>query len=141
MSNIIHNSIHSSDLIATLRFSQQAPMILGRQVTSKTAPLSLTEQSEKHGITEQLFFSCLQTGDDKSALICLDRLTHLFGHSNERIMGLRGLYEEAMAMDNSSLEKCLREYESILSQNPVNLVCSNIFSWLKYFQAWRLTCL
>lgn len=121
---MLNEPIHSSDLVATLRFSQQAPMILGRQATSNIAALSpVSEQSGEYGTLEQLFFSCLQTGDDKSALICLDRLTQTFGHSNERIMGLRGLYEEAMAVDYSSLEKCLQTYDDILSQNPANLVC------------------
>jgi hypothetical protein len=71
---------------------------------------------------EQLFFSCLQTGDDRSALLCLEQLTSRFGPSNERVMGLRGLYEEAIAETQSDLENCLRKYDVSLSENPLNLV-------------------
>lgn len=127
MSNTKNKPIHSSDLLATLQYSQQAPILLGRQNNSKMAPLSLVTsapaQPEEYATIERLFFTCLQTGDDKSALICLDKLTQFFGPSNERIMGLHGLYEEAIAGDNSALEKCLQEYDDILQQNPVNLVC------------------
>lgn len=127
MSNTKNEPIHSSDLLATLQYSQQAPILLGRQSNSKMAPLSLITsapaQPEEYATIERLFFTCLQTGDDKSALICLDKLTQFFGPSNERIMGLHGLYEEAIAGDNLSLEKCLQEYDDILQQNPVNLVC------------------
>jgi len=127
MSNTKNEPIHSSDLLATLQYSQQAPILLGRQSKSNMAPLSLITsaagQPEEYAMIERLFFACLQTGDDKSALICLDKLTKFFGRSNERIMGLHGLYEEAIAGDNSALEKCLREYDDILQQNPVNLVC------------------
>lgn len=72
---------------------------------------------------ERLFFACLQTGDDKSALICIDKLTQFFGPSNERIMGLHGLYEEATAGDSSTLKSCLHKYDDTLQRNPVNLVC------------------
>lgn len=127
MSNTKNEPIHSSDLLATLQYSQQAPILLGRQSNSKMAPLSLITSApakpEEYATIERLFFTCLQTGDDKSALICLDKLTQFFGPSNERIMGLHGLYEEAIAGDNSALEKCLQEYDDILQQNPVNLVC------------------
>lgn len=126
MSNTKNEPIHSSDLLATLQCSQQAPILLGRQSSSKIALLSLITstpaQPEEYATLERLFFACIQTGDDKSALICLDRLTQFFGPSNERVMGLRGLYEEAIAGD-ISLEKCLHEYDNTLQQNPVNLVC------------------
>ncbi|OJJ36783.1 hypothetical protein ASPWEDRAFT_26236 [Aspergillus wentii DTO 134E9] len=117
------HDIHSSDLIATLRFSQQATMILDRhpETSSFFLPSSAPENPEEYGKTEQLFFSSLQTGDDKSAQRCLDRLTQRFGPSNERIMGLHGLYKEAIAEDSSALERCLREYDNQLLENPVNL--------------------
>lgn len=129
MPNNADEPIHNSDLIETLRFSQQTPMILGQQPTSGISPSSVTasvrNQPEDYGLIEQLFFSCLQTGDDKSAAMCLERLTQFFGHSNEKVMGLRGLYQEATAVDRSSLEKCLHDYDSILSQDPANLVCAH----------------
>ncbi|KAF7585950.1 hypothetical protein BBP40_009834 [Aspergillus hancockii] len=36
-------------------------------------------------------------------------------------MGLRGLYEEAVAETQSDLEDCLRKYDISLSENPLNL--------------------
>lgn len=118
-------SVHSSDLAATLHLSQQAPSILHRQPVSKTdAALSTPVRNPDEPETiEQLFFACLQTGDDKSALQCLDRLTKSFGASNERVTGLQGLYEEALAEGLPDLEKCLEKYNGILAENPVNVVC------------------
>ena len=71
---------------------------------------------------EQLFLSCLRTGDDKSAHLCLERLIDRFGASNERVMGLRGLYQEAVADDDAALEKVLTEYEDALAEDPINTV-------------------
>ncbi|KAB8232513.1 uncharacterized protein BDW43DRAFT_278777 [Aspergillus alliaceus] len=120
-----HHAIQSSNLITTLRFSQQAPMILERQLTSDknliSSVIANQEEPGKYGILEQLFFSCLQTGDDKSALLCLEQLTRRFGSSDEKVMGLRGLYEEAIAKNQSDLEDCLRKYDLALSENPLNL--------------------
>ncbi|GAB1204588.1 hypothetical protein APSETT445_003244 [Aspergillus pseudonomiae] len=56
-----------------------------------------------------------------SALLCLEQLTCRFGSSNEKVMGLRGLYEEAIAENQSDLEDSLRKYDSYLSENPLNL--------------------
>lgn len=115
--------INGSDLISSLRLSQQAPAILGLDSRrSKTAPS--TDTAEQYGQMEQLLLACLRTGDDHSAQICLDRLSQRFGPSNERIMALRGLYQEATAKDQSALEKCLEEYDRILSENAVNIVRS-----------------
>lgn len=71
---------------------------------------------------EQLFLSCLQTGDDKSAHLCLERLIDRFGVTNERVMGLRGLYQEAVAEDDAALEKVLQEYDGALAEDPINTV-------------------
>ncbi|TQB67639.1 hypothetical protein MPDQ_005091 [Monascus purpureus] len=121
----LHDAIHSSDFTSTLQFSQQTPSILGSRLTSETSPLALltsaSDNPEHYKTIEQLFLTCLQTGDDKSAQLCLDQLTKRFGPRNERVMGFRGLYEEATTEDTTSLEKCLHEYEKILSENPVNV--------------------
>ncbi|KAJ5674859.1 uncharacterized protein N7477_004793 [Penicillium maclennaniae] len=114
---------NGSDLISALHLSRQAPAILGHNpahagVASST---SSADTAEEYGRIEQLFLACLRTGDDQSAHACLDRLSHRFGPSNERVMGLRGLYEEATAKNNSALEKCLEEYEKILSEHPVSV--------------------
>ncbi|KAJ5156528.1 hypothetical protein N7492_009331 [Penicillium capsulatum] len=112
--------INGSDLLSSLRLSQQAPVILGLDSTkSRTAPS--TDSAEQYGQIEQLLLACLRTGDDHSAQVCLDRLSQRFGPSNERIMALRGLYQEATAKDDAALEKCLEEYEKILVENAVNL--------------------
>ncbi|KAE8371219.1 hypothetical protein BDV26DRAFT_303045 [Aspergillus bertholletiae] len=119
------HAIQSSSPITTLRLSQQASVILERQLLSEKNPISALiakqEDPEKYGIIEQLFFSCLQTGDDRSALLCLEQLTRRFGSSNEKVMGLRGLYEEAIAENQSDLEHSLRKYDFSLAENPLNL--------------------
>ncbi|KAL8852417.1 MAG: hypothetical protein Q9221_002723 [Calogaya cf. arnoldii] len=60
------------------------------------------------------FFS----SDDKAANMCLEKLGGRFGTDDERIMGLRGLYQEAMAEDQPALLQMLREYDEILAENP-----------------------
>lgn len=67
-----------------------------------------------------MLYSCLRTGDDKTAHFCLERLTERFGVDDERIMGLRGLYQEAMAENTSALMEVLHEYDEILAENPTN---------------------
>lgn len=66
--------------------------------------------------------SCLRTGDDASAHTCLERLTERFGETNERVMALRGLFQEAVAEDDATLEKLADEYEAILEKDPTNVV-------------------
>lgn len=117
-------------MIATLCLSQQAPSILERRLTSKSSVQPLTipgyEHLEEQETVEKLFVACLQTGDDKSALLCLEQLTQCFGLSNERVTGLHGLYEEAIAEDNTGLENCLQKYNKLLQENPVNVVCFSL---------------
>ena len=71
---------------------------------------------------ESIMLSCLRTGDDRSAHSCLERLTQRFGPSNERVMALRGMYQEAVAQNKKDLEKLLKEYDDILIKEPTNLV-------------------
>ena len=107
-----------------LRHSQIAPQYLELHSTSSshTSPslIKQTESVELWNTYERLLFSCLTSGDKKTAHMCLERLTGRFGPSNERVMGLKGMYLEAIAETNQDLEKNLRDYENILSQNPVN---------------------
>ena len=49
-------------------------------------------------------------------------MTARFGGENERVMALKGMYEEAVAVDKTGLEKVLKEYESILKADPTNMV-------------------
>jgi hypothetical protein len=117
---------------AALHLSQQAPVFLKKDHFSQSVfPFSLVAASENGDqwvSCEQLFFVCLRTGDDKSAHLCLDQLTERFGPSNERVMALRGLYQEATTKDIASLERVLLEYEKILSENPVNVVSLQIYN-------------
>jgi len=64
--------------------------------------------------------SCLRTGDDKSAHLCLEKLSDRFGPKNERVMGLRGMYQEAVAEDDRALERILEEYTTVLAEDPTN---------------------
>lgn len=114
--------ISGSDLISALHLAQQAPAILGQESGSGVTSSNSSETADYYARLEQLLLACLRTGDDESAHTCLNRLSLRFGPSNERIMGLRGLYEEATAKDQSALEKCLQEYDNTLSQSPVNVV-------------------
>lgn len=66
--------------------------------------------------------SCLRTGDEKSAQLCIQRLQERFGADNERIMALRGILCEAGAEDDAALQKVLDGYGQRLSENPNNMV-------------------
>lgn len=66
--------------------------------------------------------SCLRTGDEQSAALCLERLTERFGSENERLMALRGIFQEAIAQDDNDLRQVLGEYENILKKDPGNMV-------------------
>ena len=109
-----------------LRLSQQAPSIL-RSHSPWALPwpfsLLLTNDSpEIWAIHENLFHSCLRTGDDDSALTCLEKLKERFGADNERVMGLVGLYHEAVAPDQKALSNVLKSYEAAIEQKPTNIV-------------------
>jgi hypothetical protein len=67
--------------------------------------------------------SCLRTGDEQSAHLCLQRLTERFGAENERLMALRGVFQEATAKDDAALKTVLEEYEKIIATDPSNMVC------------------
>lgn len=116
----------SSDLSAALHLSQQVPHILGKLATPPTRLNSLLgvsrENIEQFRTLEELMLACLQTGDDRSAKLCLDQLSRRFGPSDDRVMGLQTVYREATAEDDRDLENLLRDCERILEANPLNLV-------------------
>ncbi|PYI13192.1 hypothetical protein BO86DRAFT_329571 [Aspergillus japonicus CBS 114.51] len=116
---------HSSNLITISRLSQQAPRILEQHSPGGDSILAMPflkrQHHESYDLLEQLAFACLQTGDDRSALWCIDRLASRFGSSNDKVIALRGLHEEATAEDRAALEECLHKYDAILSRDPVNL--------------------
>lgn len=105
-----------------LTTSQQAGKYIQQNSFSSTPIpipfLSTPESTELWSTYENLLYSCLRTGDDKAAHSCLEKLGGRFGTNDERIMGLRGLYQEAMAEDQSALLQMLREYDQILAENP-----------------------
>lgn len=109
-----------------LHLSQQAPLLLQKPSPTLGALLSFSHTSnetpETWTLYEKLFLSCLQTGDDKSAHLCLERLADRFEPSNERLMSLRGLYREAVAEDDAALTHILKDYEDVLAEDPVNAV-------------------
>jgi hypothetical protein len=110
-----------------LHIAQQAPTILkGNPKAFSASPLislfSAAETAELWTIYENLIITCLRTGDDDSAHLCLERLILRFGDENERVMALKGLIKEAEATSNSELQVVLKEYEDILNQDGTNIV-------------------
>jgi hypothetical protein len=109
-----------------LQLSQRAPEYLAKEAAAQAGLsiplLSATESAELWLTLEQLLLSCLRTGDDKSAHVCLEKLTRRFGRENPRVMALWGLYQEAIAKDNAALQLILEEYVSVLSADPTNQV-------------------
>ncbi|KAI9717313.1 MAG: hypothetical protein M1812_004840 [Candelaria pacifica] len=122
-SALLHPPAHLPPNLA-LRLSQQAPLLLKNQTDTNTSLqiplLSSPETPERWMIYENLMLSCLRTGDDHSAHLFLQRLSERFGPTNERVMGLRGIYQEAVAEDQTALEHVLIEYEKILEEDPTN---------------------
>ncbi|KAJ8107118.1 hypothetical protein OPT61_g9084 [Boeremia exigua] len=108
-----------------LALSQKAPLILASPPTSSLPwPLSLLfsrETPESWAIHENLFLSALRTGDEKAAAQILSRLESRFGEHNERIIVLRGIYNESTARTTSDLEKVFEGYEKILREDPTNM--------------------
>ena len=110
-----------------LSLSQQTAQYLQKHASTGTSRipipiLTYPESTETWVMYEKLFLSSLRTGDDKAAFNCLEKLMNRFGATNERIMGLRGLYQEAVAKDDAALERVLQEYDEILAEDSVNTV-------------------
>ena len=125
-SSILHPPAHLSPSVA-LELSQQAPSLLANTPSSissysLSSLWSTAESPELWTKHENLMLSCLRTGDEESACLCLDRLTERFGSQNERLMALRGLYQEATAQSDAALKEVLAEYETILKNDPSNMV-------------------
>ncbi|KAK3196966.1 hypothetical protein GRF29_1536g151122 [Pseudopithomyces chartarum] len=47
-------------------------------------------------------------------------MTTRFGASNERMIALKGIYDEALAKDDAELERIFNEYEKVLKEDPTN---------------------
>ncbi|KAF2280721.1 TPR-like protein [Westerdykella ornata] len=108
-----------------LLLSQKAPRILSSPPSGSSLPWPLSllfspENPSTWTIHENLLLSSLRTGDDASARKALDRLTTRFGADNERIVALRGIYEEAQAKTDKELEALFHRYEKLLRDDPTN---------------------
>ncbi|KAL8995696.1 MAG: hypothetical protein Q9169_004629 [Polycauliona sp. 2 TL-2023] len=105
-----------------LTTSQQAGrFIQGHAASTFPIPVQFLfspESTELWSTYESFVYSCLRTGDDKAAHLCLEKLGIRFGTNDERVMGLQGVYQEAMADGQSSLLQILHEYDEILAENP-----------------------
>jgi ER membrane protein complex subunit 2 len=119
--------ISHSDPSSILHLSQKASLLLSAAApASHVFPLTLLGKPETATTWtdyEKLFQACLRAGDDKSAHLCLERLTLRFGASDGRVMGMRGMYQEAICSSQADLEKVLQSYERILQSDPMNVVC------------------
>ena len=122
------HQISPADSSSTLHLAQKAPVLLSSAApANRLFPLTLFDKSENPATWtgyERLFQACLRAGDDKSAHLCLERLTKRFGASDNKVMGLRGVYQEAVASSTADLEKVLQSYEKILQADPMNVVGS-----------------
>ena len=109
-----------------LHISQQAPAILQKRSSwSLPWPFSIftsPESPETWTKYENLMLTCLRTGDNNSALACLEKLKDRFGEGNDRVMGLVGLYHEAIAPDDKALNTVLMSYEEAIEDRPANMV-------------------
>jgi hypothetical protein len=125
-SSLLHPPAHLPPAVA-LQLSQQAPSIL-QNTPSSIGSYSIgslwatAESPELWTSYENLMLSCLRTGDERSAHLCLQRLTERFGAENERLMALRGLFQESIAKDDAELKQVLEEYKTILTKDPGNMV-------------------
>ena len=119
-------SLYGQSHSKALELARKAPRYLEQQKTGQLLGfipfLSSTESTGLWMTYEKLILSCLRTGDEKSAHLCLERLIKRFGTSNERVMGLRGLYQEAVAANAVELGAVLHEYEGLLQEDPTNTV-------------------
>lgn len=122
----LNSSLYNANSEA-LTLSQQTGQYIQNHANTGTTGfpvpfVSKPESSEVWLTYERLLLSCLRTGDDKAAHDCLEKLIARFGATNERVMGLRGLYQEAVAKDDAALERILEEYHQVLAEDPVNTV-------------------
>ncbi|KAI9735782.1 MAG: hypothetical protein M1818_006391 [Claussenomyces sp. TS43310] len=124
----LHPPAHLPPAIA-LQLSQQAPTILQNAPSSISSyslhSLFAAPESADLWITyENLILSCLRTGDEQSARLCLERLMSRFGSANERLRALQGLFQEATAENDTALQRVLDEYDKVLTEDAGNMPVS-----------------
>lgn len=113
-----------------LRVAEQAPQFLRKNPRAYTSSpleplLSVAESTDTWTEYENLLLACLRTGNDKAAGECLERIMFRFDEKDERVMALRGLVKEAVAVDDAALEAILKEYEMVLKDNDANVVSTS----------------
>ncbi|KIW01745.1 uncharacterized protein PV09_06921 [Verruconis gallopava] len=120
--DLAHNPPKPSPL-TSLTISQKAPSFV-REATSYPWPLSLilsSESQDQWTTIENLYMSCLRTGDDESARKLLDKLIARFGEKNERVMAYQGMWAEAHISNEKDFVNVLKEYGEALEQDPTNI--------------------
>ena len=109
---------------AALSVSQKAPQLL-RSSGILPWPLSLlsNDDTPEHWATyENLFLSCLRTGDSQSALAILTQLRKRFGVEDERVLAYYSMYDEARADSDKELAEVLKKLGDALEEEPTNLL-------------------
>lgn len=123
--DLVHPSPNISPETA-LHISQQAPPLL-KSSLSLPWPLSIftaDDSQDKWTTFENLYVSCLRTGDDKSARQLLDKLVERFGEKNERVMAYQGMWAESRIASDKDFVNVLKEYGDALDADPTNMVCN-----------------
>jgi hypothetical protein len=108
-----------------LQISQKAPQVLQNDSRALPFPLSVLSASdtpERWTTYENLYMSCLRTGDDKSARLILDRLVERFGEKNERVKAYQAMMAEARAETDQDAIKVLKEFGDEIDADPSNFV-------------------
>ncbi|KAK0840845.1 Inositol phosphatase SIW14 [Friedmanniomyces endolithicus] len=115
----------SADPRLALSLAAQAPTFTTSQASSwwSSLPYPLTlflnsESQEKWTSYENLFLACLRTGDFTTAYTCLEALIARFGKTNDHILALQGLYQEATAQNTGQLEEVMKAYDEVLREDP-----------------------
>jgi hypothetical protein len=108
-----------------LQISQKAPQVLQNDSGNLPFPLSVLSASdtpERWTTYENLYVSCLRTGDDKSARAILDKLVQRFGDKNERVMAYQAMMAETKAETDQDALKLLKEFGDEIDADPSNFV-------------------
>jgi hypothetical protein len=108
-----------------LQISQKAPQVLQNDSGNLPFPLSILSASdtpERWTAYENLYVSCLRTGDDKSARAILDKLVERFGDKNERVMAYQAMMAEVKAETDQDAVKVLKDFGDAIDADPSNFV-------------------
>jgi ER membrane protein complex subunit 2 len=114
----------TADPQTTLTLTNRAKYFLTAQrswLSSLPYPFSLllaNDSQEKWQTYSNLFHAFLLSGQNNEAYLCLEELVDRFGKTNEHILALQGLYQEATAKDQKELEEVMRSYDEIIREDP-----------------------